>query len=468
MHILCFDISSGGISAALFDAELGVKRSAETPWKLESDPHGAAVLPAGTIIDHFKTAIRQLRLTAGERIDAICIDTFMHNCVLLDAADNPLTPVFTWLDYRGADGVEFIRARMGDSFHERTGCRFHAMFPVFKLASMRFAQDVVLSRTRRIVSIKCFIVHQLTGVWTDDHGLASSSGLFNLQSSSWDFQILDLLELPLEHFPGVTSRNAVVGHVGKAAASSFALTQGTPVINGTGDGFAASVGSGCESPEKVSVTLGTSAVTRQMFPQPVVNSNSGTFCYMADHGAYLLGCAGSNGGNVLDWGRSILGTSSGAEPSTDPPIFLPLLHGERSPEWNPNLTGSWHRLTARHTPADLSRSILEGVIFNLAHFVEIVQKTSRTDASSLVLSGNGFLHPLAAPLFAAVGGVPVFMPENSGVMSLRGAAVCALRAMGSTVPPLKSRQIAPLTDPKILARYAEYRRFRGNLAPAWG
>jgi sugar (pentulose or hexulose) kinase len=189
---------------------------------------------------------------------------------------------------------------------------------------------------------------------------------------------------------------------------------------------------------------------------------------MADHGAYLLGCAGSNGGNVLDWGRSILGSLNGVEPSTDPPIFLPLLHGERSPEWNPNLTGSWHRLTARHTSADLSRSILEGVIFNLAHFVEIVQRTSGTDASSLILSGNGFLHPLAAPLLAAVAGVPVFMPENSGVLSLRGAAVCALRALGSTVPPLKPRQIPPLTDPKILERYAEYGRFRGNLAPAWG
>src|SRR5690242_13807966 len=95
MKILCFDISSSGISAALFNSELDVTRSTETAWNLETDPHGAAVLPAETIIDHFKTAIGQLRLLAGERIDAICIDTFMHNFVLLDAAAKPLTPVFT-------------------------------------------------------------------------------------------------------------------------------------------------------------------------------------------------------------------------------------------------------------------------------------------------------------------------------------------------------------------------------------
>ena len=309
-------------------------------------------------------------------------------------------------------------------------------------------------------------MHELTGIWIEDHGIASSSGLFSLESSTWDSQVLYLLDLPVEEFPAIASRNAVVGNIGVEAAKSFGLSEGIPVINGTGDGFAANIGSECETPDKISVTLGTSAVVRQALPRPVLNSNAGTFCYMSDQNAYLLGCAGSNGGNVLDWGRSILGTLNDAAASTDPPVFIPLLHGERSPEWDPNLTGSWHGLLARHQRADLSRSILEGVIFNLAHFIDIVQTTSGAAASSLVLSGNGFLHPLAPPLLAAVAGIPVWMPEHTGLMSLRGAGVCALRALGSPVPRLELRQIQPLTDGKILQRYAEYRRFRGNLARA--
>jgi sugar (pentulose or hexulose) kinase len=187
---------------------------------------------------------------------------------------------------------------------------------------------------------------------------------------------------------------------------------------------------------------------------------------MADDKAYLLGCAGSNGGNVLDWGRSILGTVADANAATDPPIFLPLLHGERSPEWNPNLTGSWLGLTARHTAAHLSRSILEGVIFNLAHFIEIVQTTSALQASDSVLSGNGFLDPIAAPILAAVAGIPVLMPEQPGLMTLRGAAICAIRALGKPIPELRLRRIASCDTAKLLHRYAEYRRFRGTLARA--
>src|SRR5262249_30205313 len=161
------------------NSDLDVTCFAHTRWSLENGSHCTAVLSVDTIIDHFKAAIRQLQPADGGRIDAICIDTFMHNCVLLEAEDQPLTPVFTWLDHRRADGVEFIRARMGDRFYERTGCRFHPMFPVFKLASMRLAHDAALSGVKRICSIKSFIVRQLTGVWTEDHGIASSSGLFN-------------------------------------------------------------------------------------------------------------------------------------------------------------------------------------------------------------------------------------------------------------------------------------------------
>jgi sugar (pentulose or hexulose) kinase len=79
---------------------------------------------------------------------------------------------------------------------------------------------------------------------------------------------------------------------------------------------------------------------------------------------------------VQRWGRSIFGTLKDAGLSSDPPIFIPVLFGERSPEWNPQLTGPWHGLTARRTTTDLSRSILEAVIFNVAYFVDIVQSTS--------------------------------------------------------------------------------------------
>jgi len=141
------------------------------------------------------------------------------------------------------------------------------------------------------------------------------------------------------------------------------------------------------------------------------------------------------------------------------------LHGERSPDWNPALRASWHRLTARHTAADLSRSILEGVIFNLAHFIEIVRMTSGVTPTDLVLSGNGFLDPLAAPILSAVAGIRTLLPRTPGLASLRGAAICALRALRKpVVPPLQVDEVSPLKQSTLVQRYQVYRHLRASAA----
>jgi gluconokinase len=464
MRFLCFDLSSNGISAAILDSRLNATRLEESRWSLETNEHGVATVSVPVIIEQFKSAVSRLKPAGSDHIDAICIDSFMHNFVLLDASDQPLTPVFTWLDRRGSEGIELVRKQMGDRFHQSTGCRFHPMFPVFKLGSMRLAESPALSAAKRIVSIKSLLINKLTDIRIEDHGTASSSGLFNIRDRTWDTEILNLIGLSSACLPEVVSRNKIAGRVTRAAAREFGLAEDTPVVNGTGDGFAANVGSDCETASRISVTLGTSAVVRQTLSKPVLASGAGTFCYMGENEVYLLGCAGSNGGNVLDWGRRIFGSPADANTDADLPVFIPLLHGERSPEWDPDLTGSWYGLKARHTAAHLSRSIVEGVVFNLAHFLEIVQTTSDEKASDLVLSGNGFLEPLAAPILAALAGISVWMPEEPGLMTLRGTAICALRALAERVPELRIRRILAIDDGKILDRYVAYRRFRGNLA----
>ncbi|HYR89262.1 MAG TPA: FGGY family carbohydrate kinase [Terriglobia bacterium] len=457
MTVLCFDISSGGIAAALFSAKLEVTKVTEQNWKLELDDSGAATLSLNTVVERFRQVIRELAI--AEPIDAVCIGTFMHNIVLLDDAGKPLTPVFTWLDRRGEKGLEYLRSRLGERFFERTGCRFHPMFPIFKLATLYLDDPSLIARARRIVSLKTFLTHRLTGAWAEDHGMASASGLYNIGHGDWDPGLLGMLELKRENVPDISDRTAVTGRLSRDSANDFGLPGDIPVINGSGDGVFAHLGSDCETADKISVTLGTSAVARQALSSPLLDSSSGTFCYRADENSYLLGCAGNNGGNVLDWGRSIFGDLD-SEASTDVPILIPLLHGERSPEWDPHLTGSWHGLKARHTPADLARSVLEGVVFNLGYFVEILQRTSEQTASEIVLSGNGFLDRLAAPILAAVAGVPVSMPSRPGAASLRGAAACALRALGLPVPPLPVKRVVPLDDPRILDRYNQYKELR--------
>jgi gluconokinase len=463
MTALCFDISSGGVSAVLFDSRLRVAASAESQWQFKTDKSGAATLSLDMIVERFKIALQNLKTgEAATAIDAIGIGCFLHNCVLLDADNRPLTPLFTWLDQRGEEGVAYIRSRLGDRFHERTGCRYHPMFPVFKLAALYLRDSALMGRAKRVVSAKAYLIYRLTGVWLEDHGMASSWGLFHLDGNDWDSTLLGLAGLKTGHLVPVASRSHIAGRVTRQAAAEFGLAEGTIVINGSGDGFLASLGSDCEIPSRISVTLGTSGVARQALPRSVLNPTSGTFCYKSDDGQFLLGCAGNNGGNALDWGRSIFGELD-VEVADDLPIFVPLLRGERSPEWDLHLAASFHDLRAHHTAPHMARSVLEGVVFNLQWFVEILQETSANKVSEIVLSGNGFLSNSAPRILASIAGMPVLMPADPGNASLRGAAICVFRALGRDFPALDLQRISPLSDDRILQRYHRYKELRQQI-----
>jgi gluconokinase len=443
-EVLCYDISSGGLSAARFNEQLENSAYHEVAWEMP--------LSAGSLKQSFQRIEHSI---SGVTPAAISISSFMHSFVVLDSDGNSKTPVYTWMDGASPDGIAAIRNVIGSEFHHRTGCHYHPMFPVFKLAS-----EAMKNRdpSNRIVSPKTLLVESLTGECVEDFGMAAASGLLNVHTAKWDSDILRAANLRESNLPKLLERDAIVGKT----------TSGSVVVNGSGDGFMASIGSGCESSSRIATTLGTSAAVRQMVQKPALDPSAGTFCYRATSGnAFLLGCASNNGGNALDWARQEFGTpAADYVPNRAIPVFLPWLNGERSLEWNSDLRPSWHGRKADHTPDELQRSVMEGVLFNLAQYVEVIEKSSGVRASQIVLSGNGFLDPAVAPVLSALVSRDTLQPVSSGLGTLRGAAVCAWRALGYDATPAIERLlneaacIAPVRIPGLDERFARFKQLR--------
>jgi gluconokinase len=457
MDVLCFDIGSGGIRAARFDETLEPSGLAEVAWSLHRDAHGRATLSA----DDITSGIEQLaRQSHDSPLAAVSIGCFMHSFLVLSSCCAPLTPVHTWLDTTSAEGLDVIRRRIGEPFHRQTGCQYHPMFPVFKLAAN------TAGRGNRVASPKALLAQEFTGTLADDFGMASASGLLDLHSGKWHSEILDAVGLEPADLPQLSNPYATVRTVTEAGNAKFGIPAGTPLVNGSGDGFLANVGSGCVTPRRMAVTLGTSGVARQMVPAPALDPNAGTFCYRATSEAFLLGCASSNGGNVLDWARNVFGPVGPS--NSDIPLFLPWLYGERSIEWNPNLRASWDGVTSQHTSIELSRSVAEGVIFNLAQYVEVIQQQSGVRAEQIVLSGNGFQDSSLASILAALVPAEVLLPTTSGLATLRGAAVYAWRALGHDALPAierlldSAKRVVPDADKRLAERFEKFKRLRGK------
>ena len=461
MEVLSFDIGSGGIRGARFDEQLDVSTFHEVSWDLHRDAEGRATLSAYDI----ECALSEVahKLAAGPSPAAVSMGCFMHSFLVLSSCCAALTPVFTWLDTTAPEGIEAVRKRLGAHFHERTGCHYHPMFPVFKLAG------TPAGRGNRVASPKAWLAWELTGSFVEDVGMASASGLLNVHSGKWDPELLGIAGLDSEDVPVVDEPDSIVGRVTEAAASRFGIPSGTTLVAGSGDGFLANIGSGCTGPNRMAVTLGTSGVARQMVPKPSLNARAGTFCYRAASDAFLLGCASSNGGNVLDWARESFGTwATDGSSSPDLPIFFPWMNGERSLEWNPELREHWHGRHERHTGAELSRAVAEGVLFNIAQYVEVVERESGSSSSEIVLSGNGFRDEFLRSLLASILGRELFNPDTAGLASLRGAAVYAWRALGhdasSSLENLlaSAQRVMPRNDPALTERFARFKELRGR------
>ena len=443
-EVLCFDIASGGLSAARFNEELENSAYQEVAWKMP--------LSASSLKQAFKRIEHSI---SHDKPAAISMSSFMHSFLVLDSNGNPGTPVYTWMDGASPDGIEAIRSVIGSGFHHRTGCHYHPMFPVFKLAS-----EAMKNRrpADRIVSPKTLLVESLTGECVEDFGMAAASGLLNVHSADWDTDVLRAANLKASNLPKLMERNAIVGKT----------TSGSVVVNGSGDGFMANIGSGSESSSRIAITLGTSAAVRQMVQKPALDPSAGTFCYRATPGnEFLLGCASNNGGNALDWARQEFGTpAADYVPNREIPVFLPWLKGERSLEWNSDLRPSWHGRKADHTPFELQRSVMEGVLFNLAQYVEVIEKSSGVRANQIVLSGNGFLDPAVAPVLSALVSRDTLQPASSGLGTLRGVAVCAWRALGYDATPAIKRLlsdaafVAPVRPPGLDERFARFKQLR--------
>jgi xylulokinase len=125
-----------------------------------------------------------------------------------------------------------------------------------------------------------------------------------------------------------------------------------------------------------------------------------------------------------DWQQ--LYASAATAPHPDDPIFLPHLHGERTPYLDPGLRGAWTGLSPRHDRRHLLRAALEGVAFAIRDALEFVLEPGEKVAQ-LRLAGGGTIDPAWRQMLADILGralAPVEVPAASAL----GAALLGARA----------------------------------------
>lgn len=486
MYWLGIDVGTGGTRALLVDARGKVCHSFTSPhedMRMER-PLWAEQRPENWW-DAAQLAIRGVLATAGatgKDVRGIGLSGQMHGLVLLDAANQVIRPALIWCDQRSQAQVDGINKLVGkDTVVACTANPVLTGFTLPKLLWVRDNEPANFGRIRKILLPKDYLRFQLTGEYVCDVSDASGTSLFDVVRRTWSTDLADKLGIDRNILPVVMESTEISGKVSRATAASTGLLEGTPVVAGAGDQAASAIGNGIVEPGIMSCTIGTSGVVFAYTPSPAYDpaGRVHTFCHAVPHAWHVMGVT-QGAGLSLQWFRNTLapGTeydaltaeAATAMAGSQGLYWLPYLMGERTPHLDATARGGWIGLTAKHTRADLIRSLLEGVSYSQMDGLEIIE-TMGVAVNSVRVSGGGARSAFWRQMLADVFNKRVAVLESEEG-SAYGAALLALVGTGefSSVKDACKAAVREVgfVEPRAIERdiYAEGHRVYQSLYPA--
>ena len=424
------------------------------------------------------SAIRELT-DGGLRVAAVGLTA--HLATVLTRADGrPAAHAMLWRDNRAWREAQELAAALGPSLQFMTGRPVSPESAAARMRMLAKTSPAVLGRTRWLLSLKDYLVFQLTGEALTDPATASYTQLFDVRRRSWSPRIARECGVPMEILPAVRPGVAAAGQVTLEAARLTGLRQGTPVAVGGPDGSTGAIGVGGFRAGITVDIAGTTDVLLHVSDQPTGRVGYGTVLN-AHLVANLWTTGGPTGltGGGLDWLAVTLGHESteaaylALAPGIDAAdpgelMIRTTLSGRRLPGWNDRLRGRIDGISGEHGPAHLMRAAEEGSAFEVRLGLDALRSAGAV-IDSVILAGGPASSQRAAQLRANVWGVPVAAADPHA--SLRGAALAAALAAGCFADAQQAavrmvprmRQYDP--DPAAAAATEQrYRRWRALMA----
>ncbi len=486
MYWLGIDVGTGGTRAVLTDGNGHVRHgftAAHEDMRMER-PLWAEQRPENWW-DAAQAAVRGVLAAAGasgSEIRGIGLSGQMHGLVLLDRDDHVIRPALIWCDQRSQAQVDAINQSVGkEAVLAAIANPVLTGFTLPKLLWVRDHEPVHFEQVQKVLLPKDYVRFRLTGEYASDVSDASGTALFDVVRRQWSYDLAGRLGLDRDILPAVFESSEITGRVSKIAAASTGLAAGTPVVAGAGDQAASAVGNGIVEAGSVSCTIGTSGVVFAYLQSPAYDPRGRvhTFCHAVPGAWHVMGVT-QGAGLSLQWFRNNLATGADydsltAEAATAPAgsqglFWLPYLMGERTPHLDARARGGWIGLTAKHTRADLIRSLLEGVAYSQKDCLELIEQLG-APAESVRLSGGGAHSAFWRQMFADVFARPVaILATQEG--SAYGAALLAMAGTGVCSSVQELCRAAVRDVDRVLPRreeqqvYAEGHRIYQSLYPA--
>ena len=444
--ILGIDLGTSSVKAMLFDAEQGVIAVRAEEYGVDIAHPGWAQQSPALWWESLVRVLRWLESHYREAYRSVCAVGYsgqMHGMVLTDAKGQPVRPAVIWLDQRAGRQLEEIGAALSEEDMGNVFCnRVSSGFAFPSLLWVREQEPEIFARAAHFLSPKDYIRYKMTGEIGAEVVDASSTTLFATGERDWAWEVIDRFHLPPQLFPKVHESADIAGTVTAQCEAQTGLPAGIPVIYGSGDQPAQSIGNGVIGPGRIISNIGTGGQISAFSSRPAYDKKlrTNTFCH-AIRNAWTIFGATLCSGMSLSWAKNkvfrvgsyeeINAAVAAVSPGADGLIYLPYLSGERTPHMNPDARGVFFGMTLGQEQGHFLRAVMEGVTYSLRDCLGILQELG-IDAPEIIASGGATASPQWMQMQADILGKPV---RVSRVKEQACLGSCLLAAVGTGVLP---------------------------------
>lgn len=466
--VLGIDLGTGSVKVALMDPAGRVVARAAANYDLVAPHAGWTETDPADWWNALVPAIRHATGDQGARVCAVGLSGQMHGVVLVDGTGQHLRNAILWADRRAASCMDSFRALPQELLQRFANPLIPGMAGPM-LCWLRDNEPAVYGTAVAALQPKDWLRMRLTGTIGADPSDASATLLFDEEKDDWALDVVQALGLRTEILAPVSPSSSIGGTLTAEAAAELGLESGLPVAVGAGDVAAAILGSGIGLESGAQISIGSGAQIVVPLDTAVVDHMGRTNLFRAaSPGGWFAMAAMQNAGIALERVRSWLDLTwdqayellPTSPPGSNDVTFVPYLSGERTPFFDPNLSGGWFNLTLQNDQADLMRAAFEGVAFSVRSGLDaLLDAGHKVDGATL--TGGGAVRVEWQQMLADVLSIPL-LPSRTSDVSARGAAMLGAAVAGwpaiSSPRPVDPEHgsVAPASDGAYDAAYERF------------
>jgi len=389
-------------------------------------------------------AMSKIGATA-EQIAAIGITNQRETAIVWDKhTGEPVYNAIVWQCRRTSEYCDSLAEKgLTELFRSKTGLVIDAYFSATKIRWI--LENVPGARERAekgdliFGTVETWIIWKLTkgAVHVTDYSNASRTMLFNINTLTWDDDILAELNIPKSMLPTPLPNSYVYGYTDESFFGGK-----IPIAGAAGDQQSALFGQTCFTKGEAKNTYGTGCfLLMNTGEQPIFSKNGlvttiawgldGTVSYALEGSIFVAGAA-------IQWLRDemrLIDSAADSEymagkvPDTGGCYVVPAFTGLGAPHWDQYARGTIVGLTRGVNKYHIIRATLESIAYSANEVIKAMESDSGIPLASLRVDGGASANNFLMQAQADIANAPVLRPSCVETTAL-GAAYLAGLAVG--------------------------------------